>query len=273
MAHVVGCANGLDAIEIALRANGIGKGDRVLTTPLSAFATALAIIRAGAEPVFADVDASGLLDLELADQALADDPLIRAVLPVHLFGHAQDLGRLEAITEHRGVIVIEDAHRRSAHGATADPLRPSASQRRRASIPRRTSARWAMAARSSRTTNALQRWPAAFATTVRAPSTYTTGSGSTVASTNCRPPSCATRCYLNWRPASAACRDRRALPRRDRDTRPVPASEPVRVGVGLAPVPSPHAGRARPVSRASRCTRHRECRPLPGAHDRPGRTA
>jgi dTDP-4-amino-4,6-dideoxygalactose transaminase len=106
--HVVGCANGLDAIEIGLRAAGVLPGDRVLTTPLSAFATALAIVRAGAEPVFVDVDASGLLDLELADRALADDPRIRAIVPVHLFGHAQDLDALDALASRHGVIVIED---------------------------------------------------------------------------------------------------------------------------------------------------------------------
>jgi dTDP-4-amino-4,6-dideoxygalactose transaminase len=108
VAHVVGCASGLDAIEIALRACGIGRGDRVLTTPLSAFATALAIIRAGAEPVFADVDETGLLDLDLADQELERDPAIRAILPVHLYGHAQDLDALEAVAARRGVVVIED---------------------------------------------------------------------------------------------------------------------------------------------------------------------
>ena len=56
---VVGCASGLDAIEIALRALGIATGDKVLTTPLSAFATSLAIVRAGGVPLFVDVDASG----------------------------------------------------------------------------------------------------------------------------------------------------------------------------------------------------------------------
>jgi dTDP-4-amino-4,6-dideoxygalactose transaminase len=106
--HVVGCASGLDAIEIGLRALGIGAGDRVLTTPLSAFATALAIVRAGAEPVFADVDETGLLDLDLVDAALADDPSIRAVLTVHLFGHAQDMDRLERIALARGVAILED---------------------------------------------------------------------------------------------------------------------------------------------------------------------
>src|SRR5262245_7729629 len=57
--RVVGCASGLDAIELALRALGIVPGDKVLTTPLSAFATTLAIVRAGGAPVFVDVDASG----------------------------------------------------------------------------------------------------------------------------------------------------------------------------------------------------------------------
>ena len=64
----VGVASGLDAIEIALRVAGIGPGDRVLTTPLTAFATTLAIIRVGADPVWCDVDDTGGLDLEQADQ-------------------------------------------------------------------------------------------------------------------------------------------------------------------------------------------------------------
>jgi dTDP-3-amino-3,4,6-trideoxy-alpha-D-glucose transaminase len=106
--HVVGCASGLDAIEIALRACGIGTGDRVLTTPLSAFATALAIIRAGAEPTFVDVDDTGLLDLDLADQALSRDARIRAVVPVHLYGHAQDLDALERLVARHGVVLVED---------------------------------------------------------------------------------------------------------------------------------------------------------------------
>jgi dTDP-3-amino-3,4,6-trideoxy-alpha-D-glucose transaminase len=92
--EVVGCASGLDAIEIALRALGLAPGDKVLTTPLSAFATSLAIVRAGGVPVFVDVDAAGQLDLELAAQALRADPTIRFCLPVHLFGHALDARRL-----------------------------------------------------------------------------------------------------------------------------------------------------------------------------------
>ena len=67
--EVVGCASGLDALELALRAMGLAPGERVLTTPLSAFATTLAIHRAGGVPCFVDVDESGLVDLELAAQA------------------------------------------------------------------------------------------------------------------------------------------------------------------------------------------------------------
>lgn len=107
--HVVGCASGLDAIEIALRVEGIGPGDKVLTTPLSAFATSLAIIRAGAEPVFCDVDNHGLLDVTAAEQALTEHPDIRCIVPVHLFGHLADMPALARLGEQHGAIIIEDA--------------------------------------------------------------------------------------------------------------------------------------------------------------------
>jgi dTDP-4-amino-4,6-dideoxygalactose transaminase len=106
--HAVGVASGLDALEIALRCAGIGVGDRVLTTPLTAFATTLAILRAGAEPVWCDVDASGALDLELADIVLAADPRIRALMPVHLYGHPLDPGALAGLAERHGVVLVED---------------------------------------------------------------------------------------------------------------------------------------------------------------------
>jgi dTDP-3-amino-3,4,6-trideoxy-alpha-D-glucose transaminase len=105
--HAVGVASGLDALEIALRCAGIGPGNRVLTTPLTAFATTLAILRAGAEPVWCDVDESGGLDLERAARAVAADPGIRAVLPVHLYGHPLDPDGLEKLAA-SGVVVIED---------------------------------------------------------------------------------------------------------------------------------------------------------------------
>ena len=107
-AHAVGCASGLDAIELALRAAGLRPGEKVLTTPLSAFATTLAIVRAGGCPVFVDTDEFGLLDLDLADLALERNAEIRFVVPVHLFGRCLDMGRLMDIQSRHGIPVIED---------------------------------------------------------------------------------------------------------------------------------------------------------------------
>ncbi len=106
--HAIGCASGLDAIEIGLRALDVVPGTKVLTTPLSAFATTLAIVRAGAVPVFVDVDERGLLDLDLCRTALAADPAIRAMVPVHLFGHALDLKALAELRDRFDLVVVED---------------------------------------------------------------------------------------------------------------------------------------------------------------------
>jgi dTDP-4-amino-4,6-dideoxygalactose transaminase len=106
--HAVGVASGLDALEIALRCAGVRVGDRVLTTPLTAFATTLAILRVGAQPVWCDVDASGGLDLEQADVTLRSDPTIRALLPVHLYGHPQDPVGLQRLRDEHGVALVED---------------------------------------------------------------------------------------------------------------------------------------------------------------------
>jgi dTDP-4-amino-4,6-dideoxygalactose transaminase len=103
----VGVASGLDAIEIALRCAGIEPGDRVLTTPLTAFATTLAIMRLGAEPVWCDVRPSGGLDLEQALVAVRDDPTIRGAVPVHLYGHPLDPSGLSALRD-AGIAVVED---------------------------------------------------------------------------------------------------------------------------------------------------------------------
>lgn len=107
LGHAVGVASGLDAIEIALRTLGLPPGSKVLTTPLTAFATTLAIVRAGLVPVYVDVDATGLVDLAAAEALLAAQPDIRAFVPVHLYGHALDGERLARIAEK--VPVLEDA--------------------------------------------------------------------------------------------------------------------------------------------------------------------
>lgn len=104
----VGCASGLDAIEIALRALGLQAGDRVLTTPLTAFATTLAIVRAGGVPVFVDVDARGNLDLLFCERVLEKRRDIRYLVPVHLYGHPVDLEHLSRLKQRFGILVVED---------------------------------------------------------------------------------------------------------------------------------------------------------------------
>jgi dTDP-4-amino-4,6-dideoxygalactose transaminase len=106
--HAVGVASGMDALEIAMRCAGVEAGDKVLTTPLTAFATTLAILRIGATPVWVDTDAAGNLDLDRAADALAGDPGISALLPVHLYGHPLDPNALATLVERFGVTLVED---------------------------------------------------------------------------------------------------------------------------------------------------------------------
>ena len=113
----VGCASGLDAIEIGLRCAGLQPGDKDLTTPLSAFATSLAILRAGGVPVFVDVDEAGQIDLALCEEALSTHDDIRFMVPVHLYGHAIDLDRLTAIRDDFSLRIVEDCAQ--AIGATS----------------------------------------------------------------------------------------------------------------------------------------------------------
>jgi dTDP-4-amino-4,6-dideoxygalactose transaminase len=106
--HCVAVANGTEALQLALEALGLAPGDEVVTSPLTAAFTALAILRAGGRPVFADVDPA---TLNLAPEAVARalTPRTRAVMPVHLYGHPADLGPLLALSAERGVAVVEDA--------------------------------------------------------------------------------------------------------------------------------------------------------------------
>jgi dTDP-3-amino-3,4,6-trideoxy-alpha-D-glucose transaminase len=103
-----GVASGLDALELALRAAGVVPGSFVLTTPLSAFATTMAIARLGATPVFCDTDACGLMDLEAAHHACRSIPEIRFVVPVHLYGFPLDPDALDRLCRQHGLLCIED---------------------------------------------------------------------------------------------------------------------------------------------------------------------
>jgi dTDP-4-amino-4,6-dideoxygalactose transaminase len=106
--HAVGVGSGLDAIEISLKALGCTRGDPVLTTPLSAFATTLAIVKLGAVPVFADCDDCGLIDLEQCREILRARPEIRYFVPVHLYGHSLDLAALRSIRDEFSPCIVED---------------------------------------------------------------------------------------------------------------------------------------------------------------------
>ena len=112
----IGCASGTDALWLALVAAGVRPGDRVITTPFSFFASASSIVRAGAEPVFVDVDPATLnIDpakvraaLENSGGAKAEHK-ITAILPVHLYGQCADMDSLRQVTDEHGIRLIEDA--------------------------------------------------------------------------------------------------------------------------------------------------------------------
>ena len=115
--QAVAVGNGTDAIALILRALGIGRGDEVITTPLSAAYSALAIMMAGARPVFVDVDPERLT-LDAARVAAAVSPRTRAILPVHLYGQPADMRAIERVAAARGLAVVEDCCQ--AHLATSD---------------------------------------------------------------------------------------------------------------------------------------------------------
>jgi dTDP-4-amino-4,6-dideoxygalactose transaminase len=116
LAHVAGVANGTDAIALALRALGVQHGDEVIVPGLSAYPTVVGVQQAGALPVFADVGADGLLDVQAARRAIG--PRTRAVMPVHLYGNVADLAALKRLCDERGLLLVEDCAQ--AHGASRD---------------------------------------------------------------------------------------------------------------------------------------------------------
>lgn len=107
VAHGVGLGNGMDAIELALRGLGIGPGDEVVTTSMTAFATVLAVIRAGATPVLADIDADTAL-LSMASVGRCINDRTKAVILVHLYGQAHAVDEWARFCKHHGVALVED---------------------------------------------------------------------------------------------------------------------------------------------------------------------
>lgn len=110
----IGVSNGLEAIQIALMALGVGPGDEVITTPLSAIATTLAIEAVGATPIFVDIDEQGLIDIDKIKQKLSGNT--RAIVPVHLYGNVVNVLALKDFCVHNNLYLIEDSAQ--AHGAT-----------------------------------------------------------------------------------------------------------------------------------------------------------
>lgn len=115
MRHCVGVANGTDAIELALRALGVGPGDEVVVPANTFVATVEAVLRSGAQVVLADVDPDTLLvDVESMGRAIG--PRTAALVPVHLYGQMAAVEQTQAIAARHGLVVVEDAAQ--AQGAT-----------------------------------------------------------------------------------------------------------------------------------------------------------
>lgn len=113
--EAIGVANGTDALVLTLEAFGIGKGDEVITTPFTFFATAEAITRVGATPVFVDVDKDSFnIDPKLIEEKVT--LATKAILPVHIFGQPAKMDEIHKIAKKFDLVVIEDAAQ--AFGAT-----------------------------------------------------------------------------------------------------------------------------------------------------------
>ncbi len=105
--HAIGCASGTDALHLALRAEGIGEGDEVITSAFTFIATAEAIKYVGAQPVFVDIDpATFNITAENIEKAIT--PKTKAVMPVHLFGQPVDIYAIKSICDKHGLKLIED---------------------------------------------------------------------------------------------------------------------------------------------------------------------
>src|SRR3954471_10149844 len=106
--HCVGVASGTAALTLAVEAAGIGPGDEVIVPAHTFIASALAVVHAGATPVFCDVDdGTALIDPDAAAAAVTDKTA--AIMPVHLYGQLCEMDRLTALAGRHGLFVLEDA--------------------------------------------------------------------------------------------------------------------------------------------------------------------
>ena len=104
----IGCASGSDALLLSLMALGVGEGDEVIVPSFTFFATASAVTRLGAKPVFVDIEAGTFnIDIDCVEAAITNHT--KAIIPVHLFGQPVDMPRLMALTKKHSINVVEDA--------------------------------------------------------------------------------------------------------------------------------------------------------------------
>lgn len=112
--YCIGVGNGLEALQISLMALGVGIGDEVITTPISAVATTLAILSVGAKPIFVDVGNDGLINPDLVSEKITKKT--KAIIPVHLYGNPIESNKIQSLCKKNNLFLIEDTAQ--AHGSS-----------------------------------------------------------------------------------------------------------------------------------------------------------